>query len=209
MNDFTNEVLASRIDRLVDGELADFERRALLLELDTQPAGWRRCALAFLEAQEWRTALRASSAMPSVPEPRLMPSKPNRPKSSTLWLARAAAVLMAFGLGWSMSSRLEQDAPPVAGSRPEKPESPPERIETPQPESALARNEAPEPPGESDFPQSPPQTILPRPVVGELQRAGYEVEPQRGFMPVRLSDGSIVDLPVEGVQIRQVSRRTL
>ena len=45
------------LDRLVDGELADDERRELLLQLEKNPDGWRRCALAFLEAQTWRQAL--------------------------------------------------------------------------------------------------------------------------------------------------------
>src|SRR5207253_643240 len=45
------------LDHLVDGELADDERRELLMQLEKEPDGWRRCALAFLEAQTWRQAL--------------------------------------------------------------------------------------------------------------------------------------------------------
>jgi hypothetical protein len=44
----------TRIDRLVDDELSEEERRQLLGQLDDEPGGWRRCALAFLEAQCWR-----------------------------------------------------------------------------------------------------------------------------------------------------------
>jgi hypothetical protein len=44
-------------DRLVDDELGEEERRELLGRLDDEPGGWRRCALAFLEAQCWRQAL--------------------------------------------------------------------------------------------------------------------------------------------------------
>jgi hypothetical protein len=40
-----------RFDRLVDGELAADEYQALIAGLDDEPGGWRRCALAFLEAQ--------------------------------------------------------------------------------------------------------------------------------------------------------------
>jgi hypothetical protein len=40
-----------QLDRLVDGETSDEEYRRLLESLDDEPAGWRRCALAFLEAQ--------------------------------------------------------------------------------------------------------------------------------------------------------------
>jgi hypothetical protein len=45
------------LDRLVDGELAETERRDVLQTLDRQPDGWRQCALAFLEAQTWGQTL--------------------------------------------------------------------------------------------------------------------------------------------------------
>src|SRR5713101_874206 len=51
------------LDRLVDGELPDAERRDLLLKFEKEPDAWRRCALAFLEAQTLRQAL-ASVAEP-------------------------------------------------------------------------------------------------------------------------------------------------
>lgn len=46
-----------RLDLLVDGELTEKQRRELLTRLDEQPDGWRRCALAFLEAQSWQAEL--------------------------------------------------------------------------------------------------------------------------------------------------------
>jgi hypothetical protein len=44
-------------DLLVDGELSEPERRDLLSSLDREPSLWRRCALAFLEAQSWKRAI--------------------------------------------------------------------------------------------------------------------------------------------------------
>lgn len=44
----------SPLDRLVDGELSESDRSELLLQLEHEPEGWRRCALAFLEAQCWK-----------------------------------------------------------------------------------------------------------------------------------------------------------
>lgn len=41
------------LDLLVDGELDEAARRELLLWCERDPEGWRRCALAFLEAQCW------------------------------------------------------------------------------------------------------------------------------------------------------------
>jgi hypothetical protein len=46
-----------QLDRLVDGELSEVDRRSMLLKLEHEPEGWRRCALAFLEAQCWKAEL--------------------------------------------------------------------------------------------------------------------------------------------------------
>ena len=40
-------------DLLVDGELDEQRRHRLLSGLDKRPDGWRKCALAFLEAQSF------------------------------------------------------------------------------------------------------------------------------------------------------------
>lgn len=53
------------LDRLVDGELNETERRNLLLRLEHSHDGWRRCALAFLEAQAWKLEARAVVAEPA------------------------------------------------------------------------------------------------------------------------------------------------
>lgn len=50
-------LLDRRLDLLVDGQLDEPQRRELLRSLEQQPDGWRRCALAFLEAQCWQEAL--------------------------------------------------------------------------------------------------------------------------------------------------------
>ena len=46
------------LDRLIDGELDESQRRDLLRSLDHRPDGWRQCALAFLEAQSWGQTLK-------------------------------------------------------------------------------------------------------------------------------------------------------
>jgi hypothetical protein len=99
------------VDLLVDGELAESERRELLKRLDSAPDGWRRCALAFLEAQSWRQAigsevLGAATAPASAGVAAVVTSALNE-KSRRGWartarsvLALAATFLLAFGLGW-------------------------------------------------------------------------------------------------------------
>src|SRR5262245_12670555 len=88
-------------DRLVDGELSSEERGRLLASLDDRPGGWRQCALAFLEAQSWRTDLGQLVKEASVASP--------QPQSTSLagvsdrfarrraagWLAIAASLLCA------------------------------------------------------------------------------------------------------------------
>lgn len=48
---------ANMLDRLVDGELTDAEERAVIAKLDDTRDGWRRCALAFLEARCWQRTM--------------------------------------------------------------------------------------------------------------------------------------------------------
>ncbi len=90
-------------DRLVDGELDAGERRSLLATLDETPMGWRRCALAFLEAQAWRSDLSGAAARPAEAERAADRAAIGR-SSSRSRLRRAtaivAAVLLSFAAGW-------------------------------------------------------------------------------------------------------------
>src|ERR1700754_5979 len=105
---------AMLIDRLVDGELSNDERRQLLATLEAQPDGWRRCALAFVEAQTWRGAMGSLLRENAAPvEPKSLPnvvensgsagasslrSETSRSHLAT-WFAVAASIVVAFGLG--------------------------------------------------------------------------------------------------------------
>ncbi len=111
-----------RFDRLVDGELSEAERREMLLRLDDQPGAWRRCALAFLEAQALRHELGASvpaaaesengdsphlCAAPSGPFRQMgtVPFfRPNWRSSLAGALAVAASFQVAFVLGMHVRS---------------------------------------------------------------------------------------------------------
>ena len=77
------------LDLLVDGELTPGERRELLTRLDEQPEGWRRCALAFLEAQAWQQDLGGMS-----PEDLFGPA-PAAEDSATLVSERETTVVSA------------------------------------------------------------------------------------------------------------------
>ncbi|MCC6125509.1 MAG: hypothetical protein IT426_11140 [Pirellulales bacterium] len=101
-----------QFDRLADGELSESERRALLTSLDAEPEGWRRCALAFLEAQAWGESF--GELTPALGEPAPLPAldvsprpkkqkKPLGPMGTVM--AMAASFLLALGLGgWLLRS---------------------------------------------------------------------------------------------------------
>jgi hypothetical protein len=108
------------LDALVEDELDEPERRALLERLEAEPQGWKRCALAFLEAQCWRASAQAwagdSRAEILVPAPgsRLASLAPagraHQGQGSSLLLRRlalAAGLLAAFGLGLAAQRGLE------------------------------------------------------------------------------------------------------
>jgi anti-sigma factor RsiW len=105
------------LDRLVDGELSGDERRRLLASLEDRPDGWRRCALAFLEAQSWRGEMRQMVREEATPTATL-PLDRDRPRTSSsragAWLASAAALLVAFGVGWGASHRWNATNDPAA-----------------------------------------------------------------------------------------------
>lgn len=120
----TDQHFDRQLDRLIDGELNAAERRQLLAECDEREGAWRRCALAFLEAQSWRAELTAlaaplpagAPAVASWPAVEAKPTRENsrrrrwvraRSQSDRDWSsiaiapwALAACALVAFGLGW-------------------------------------------------------------------------------------------------------------
>lgn len=91
MDDKGSRISDEQLDRLVDGELSEPQRRDLLSGLDREPEGWRRCALAFLEGQSWREAMRSMTGAASSHAQSSNPTTPPvRPRS---WLARHSTLL--------------------------------------------------------------------------------------------------------------------
>lgn len=94
-NASSSHISAERLDLLVDGSLPDRERRALLLALDTEPGGWRRCALAFLEAQTWRMAIETMADLTSSENSTKGPAVLLRRRARIAPIALAAAIMLA------------------------------------------------------------------------------------------------------------------
>lgn len=224
------------LDRLVDGELNETERRNLLLRLEHSPDGWRRCALAFLEAQAWRLEARAVVAEPAPSfKPAAAESVPMQPAAEPASLARktwnglslwmptilAAGILVAvvypqWGGRWTKNTFepiAQTNQVPVAGSGVTN-------VAGREGEN-LQLVVAPGPNGERrvvDVPLIEPDRVnaelfgqvgtqLPPEVVKILEQNGNRVVRQQRFMPVRLGDGRTVVVPVEQVEIRPLGNQ--
>ena len=221
------------LDRLVDGELTESERRELLMRLERSPDGWRRCALAFLEAQAWRGEARALlSERVSAPAPvgAYRVSAAGRTKSNWsglgIWLtlATAAGFLLAVGyLKWfdGAGGAMGTAVGPVATT-------PSQAV--PQTTLAGGRNDdnlrlvvAPGPGGERRVVDVPlvesermnealfgpwSQQQLPQEVLRMLEQNGNQVVRERRLMPFDLQDGRRVVVPMDQLEIRPVGNQS-
>ncbi|HEY4234183.1 MAG TPA: hypothetical protein VGM76_12200 [Lacipirellulaceae bacterium] len=208
-------------DRLVDGELSAAERRELLGSLDGRPTGWRRCALAFLEAQTWQDEFGRLVREKAAPEEvaaekinwrsteRLFAGRP-----ITTWFALAASVMLAFTLGLALR---DFSLPhPFASPNPfnNQSGSGPTFAGVGNPADALTFW-APDKAGKPQPLQVPLvdaaamdrqmglrfQSSVPAAVRAQLERNGYQVETRRRYAPLFLSDGRRLMVPVEDIQI--------
>jgi len=91
--------LRDQIDLLVDAELEEPERKALLLRLDVAPDGWKHCALAFLESQMFKLSLRQwrDCVTPTKPSTRI--STVVQKRSSSRWSPMILVILLLAFLG--------------------------------------------------------------------------------------------------------------
>lgn len=100
------------LDLLVDGELDESDRRELLLWCERDPEGWRRCALAFLEAQCWSQQMRSAGAKENANEEEHDTNDRQPPGHEEFNALLAAAQLPALGPGGeSSASRDAQSGP--------------------------------------------------------------------------------------------------
>ena len=224
----------TQLDMLVDGELGDVERREVLTHLDTEPDGWRRCALAFLEAQSWRQAMQSVSDGSGE-----MTAVAGNTRSARLRLrsvlAMACSLLLALGVGLAIGTTFDQNQPikltehiveapqvdesiDVEPSVDMTPETVPELDVPVQYVAIPAQNPAN---GDTDsihMPVVPQQylgegwpyrlpAVLPEHVVHTLEQRGHEVVQQRRLVPFQAADGSRIVFPVDEVELVPVRNR--
>jgi hypothetical protein len=229
MNDnkpFNDEIL---LDRLVDGELTGSERRQLLESFDKRPGSWRRCALAFLEAQSWREEMgqvarglgseTSGSKWPAISV--ALARKLQRAKVAT-WLAMAASLMLAFGLGW-----MQRERDNFVASGPSS--SSGQVASVTQPNNSAVTNGTKPNDALTFFVQGDDgrrhpvrvplvdagtldkqlgvqfQTGVPDDIRNQLKDSGYAVQSKRQYAPLWLENGRPMILPVEDTRIVPVS----
>jgi hypothetical protein len=235
--DSTGPLDDRQLDRLVDGELNREAYRDLLAALEQAPDGWRRCALAFLEAQAWAQEfgqirrdqrLTLPPAGPSTAADRRRPGWGGwRPVQL---LALAASALLAFTLGTAAPRWI---AWRTQEARPGGNQNAGLMATSGEPAAGATRYEALRPVGNVrlvvDGPggEAVPATEVPvyeapagldpwlagdRPglepdLVQLLREVGHDVVGQRQWIPGQLEDGRPVIVPVERYEITPVRHR--
>jgi hypothetical protein len=202
-------------DRLVDGELSEAERRRLLASLDERPDDWRKCALAFLEAQSWKGDL-GQLVRESAPAPHGDLSATPAPLSRELlrhalpWLAIAASVIVAFTLGL-MQRDVEH---PIAAVPPEIPSA--QATSDPDALTLWVRDDR----GQAQPLRVPLvdagtidrelgvtfQSAIPAGTRERLQQRGYDLQSKRRYAPLWLENGRPMIVPVEDTKIVPVGQ---
>jgi hypothetical protein len=223
---FNDEIL---FDRLVDGELSPAERRRLLASLDERPDGWRRCALAFLEAQSWisgfaqtvRDAPQSDDAkVLALPES----GQGKHLRQGLAALAIAASLLIAFSIG-SMRSGIDRSTAAVSPNSEEQVAAVAPPLKQAVPHSAAAddaltlwvrddagRKQSLRVPlveaGELDHQLGVTfQSAVPARLRERLRERGYDVQSRGRYAPLWLENGRPMIVPVEDTKIVPVSQQ--
>jgi anti-sigma factor RsiW len=214
------------LDRLVDGELAAGERAAVLSALDAEPDGWRRCAVALLEAQAWRGALQGEPRLNAVDAPAADATvRPMRiARRGGVAAGLAAAFVVAFLTGFlarggsgnqsasetsghsPFAARTTQTSPPLPTTRPTPTPARPLELVTGS-TGAESRVRLPLLTAGADSDTLRQPSALPEYVRRQLERQGYQVEGDQQVVSVALEDGRSVAVPVERLKYRYVGYR--
>lgn len=211
----------ARFDLLADGELSEAEHRQFLGGLDDEPGGWRRCALALLESQEWKRQLGAIARQSGPYAADTRPAGRRRPGFGGKTLAAmAASFLVALLLGLvirDLSHRAEPGGLPAVqvadktSPRPDRPPVPTQMAADANPITADANSIA-VPVGRVDdldewLDRLP--AAVPEDVQRALERSGYRVYQTRELVPMGVKDGRRLVVPVDKVNIRYVGNPPL
>ncbi len=222
----------SQVDRLIDGELNESDRRELLLQFEREPEGWRRCALAFLEAQCWKQELglttRSAEDVAESPATTLISATRDRTATSR-WrqnlataLSMGACFLIALAIGMgirgkgphSPDANLSTVTAPLSSSDAQTTtiSQPADELITVEganggTESLLVPRAHRDAIGQNVAEQGP--DAIPPAVQREFERMGNQVLQQREIVPVQMKNGRRLMVPIDHAEIHYVGRGSL
>jgi hypothetical protein len=210
------------LDLLVDGELNEEDRRKLFARLDRDPIGWRRCALAFLEGQEWSRTVRSVVQKPTPKPAAATPAMGGWSSARTAGtlLAMAASFLVAFALGWGVKGGgdagvIHPGPATLAGSSSTAGAGFSPASISPQGVTLVLRDSGKLVPVEVPLVErnaldanwmSQP-SALPLEVQRALEQMGHQVRQQRQLLPVQLEGGRQGVVPIDQVEVVPVNNR--
>lgn len=231
------EMFDTQLDRLVDGELHGAEYREFVAALDREPQHWRRCALAFLEAQALRGELEvlreahlASDALVET-SPVTPAITPSATASQVRWwhfaLAMAASFLFALPLGSTLGRWLRSSDLPAIAEQPQRDPAGAGAPDNRLAQEILRPDVGHQPLGNVQFVDADGRVLeipyydvsaqpellagdengFPPELLQSLERAGHRVERQSGIVPVNLGNGSQAIMPAEHYRIMPAANR--
>jgi anti-sigma factor RsiW len=230
MNEVIPSSLQREIDRLVGGDLTKTESRQFVARLDADPAAWKQCALAYMEAQSWREAFESMLDRETKPAPQTIKATRTLRASGSL-MATAAAVVVAFvaGIGamaaWQASFAERPTANDVATGAnrdaKDRGKNAAKRQATPNSDDPLlvgVVNITNNGETEAAFPlvAAKDNALVSIELTSDQlndynrqlwERRGYRIEQYRKLVSVALADGSRFRFPVDWVQYRYVGER--
>jgi len=196
----SNRVDQEALDRLVDGEMSSDEQRELLRQLEAEPDGWRRCALAFVEGQSWGRELRgfvrdgqrdSQSSAPSRQQRYLRPL-------TTALFALAASLLVTsvvlFRPAFTTSTPNERISSSLVIDQ---------RRGVGQPQVMPVAES-----GTVDDAWLSTPAPLPDDVARAFRNLGGRVKLERRLMPFQLDDGRQLVVPVDRLDVQPVKARS-
>ena len=235
MNYSHDSIDQSLLDRMVDGQLSEPERHALLEELEQTPDGWRRLALAYVEAGAWAADFgefvgqkqnQLAANMAPV-------SSPARSGGPVVRWAMVVGLLLAVASGfalrglWGVSpasdhanntaqSRLETEDPLVSSPSPSKLKTvSPTRQETVTllvnagASDALERIEIPllDAADVEDEWFFGSHAPIPKQFLEEFQQQGRQVRTGRTFHQLTLGDGRQIVVPIDSIEVQSIDQK--
>lgn len=204
------------IDQLVDGELTQEDRTRVLQALANRPEGWRRCALAFLEAQTWNSCFRElteHSITPTKPDPQTL-ARADLGRPWVRWVLAAGLLLTTFAAGFGTGRSLPlggaSTAPSASGGLASVAGQAVEDGSPPGLSSSIAwvSDDGTAIPADETA-SSLLLEEVPSYLITLWQRQGFDVEQIQRTRPVILTNGGQIDLPIRDVRLRYVGNDPL